>query len=107
MNKGSDKMAVNIDEKILKKELLVEKIREQINNYKGKLAIQEKELSKLKDEKEFQELMKIKKALNNDDDVSKLLVAIQNKDVESIKSLFSEDAVTKEKVSKLDTFNQV
>ncbi len=102
MSKGRDKMAVSIDEKILKKELLVEKIREQIYNSKEKLAIQEKELSKLKDEKEFQELMKIKKALNSDEDVSKLLVAIQNKDVESIKLLFRED-----EVSNLDTFNQV
>ncbi len=87
MSKGSDKMSVSIDEKILKKELLIEKTREQINSSKEKLVMQEKELSKLKDEKEFQELMKIKKALNSDDDVSKLVTAIENKNIDIIKTL--------------------
>lgn len=84
-------MANSIDDKILKKELEIEKSKDFIVKYKEKLVIQEKELSKLKEERDFQKLIKFKETFDNEEDVSKFIEAVKNRDIESITLLLKKD----------------
>ncbi len=84
-------MAVSVEEKILRKEVQIEKIKDSITEKKEKLSVYEKELVILKEEKELQQLLKVKKAFSSEDDIEKLIKAIENKDVESIKSLIEKN----------------
>lgn len=80
-------MAISIDEKILKKELEIDKLKEQISERTAKLSEREKELATLNKEKDLENLFRVKKCFNNEEDVDKFLEAVGNKDIESIKKL--------------------
>lgn len=84
-------MAISIDEKILKKELEIDKLKEQISERTAKLSEREKELATLNKEKDLENLLRVKKCFNNEEDVDKFLEAVGNKDIESIKKLLDKN----------------
>ncbi len=78
-----------LNDKILKKENEVENLKNQITKFKERLATATRDLQVLKDEKELNELLRLKDAFSSTDDVATFVEAVNIGDIETIKSLLS------------------
>lgn len=76
-----------LEDKILKKEILIEKLNAQKKQIDEKLSVQNKELIKLKEEQELNELLKLKKVFNKPEDINNFLEAIDNRNIDRIKTI--------------------
>lgn len=76
-----------LEDKILKKEILIEKLNAQKKQIDEKLSVQNKKLIKLKEEQELNELLKLKKVFNKPEDINNFLEAIDNRNIDRIKTI--------------------